>query len=1148
VKAKSTPARGRPPAELPLPFSGFLELLKRRGFAGGVDRHLRLVSLLERIGDCQPQELKQLIAPLFATDEKEQAQFYRLFDDYFALLRPPLQPEKTKPVNPTRVIEEGHAKSRSRRILSWVASIVALGAIITFLGPSLSKKSGEENPQSTPTVSPIPTTPTPTPERTQGATPPPVTATPSEIAVVQPLPPQDEVMPLLMRNRTALMWIGGLLPLFLFGADEWRRFAKRRQLVLERTRGGKPPFTWPIRIEPRALAYLRSEQFYKVVRKLRRRQIAEYHRLDVARTIDATIAASGYPTFQYRPDSRMPEYLILIDRASARDHQTALFDQFAQALQREGIFVTRYFFDGDPRVCWSERATASVSLGDLQKTFSEHRVILFGRGERLIDPVSSELAEWSHMFLEWQDRALVTPAAPSGWIQREKTLAEQFLVFPATLEGIEQLAEHFDSSVPAELEVSEADDPLPPDLERNPDIGRLRTYLGEPVFQWLCACAIYPELHWDLTLLLGSLTEMGEHLVTERNLLRLVRLSWFRAGAIPDGQRLELLAALDPEKEQAVRSAIVRTLERSPAPAGSFAAEGRGLEIVVQEALLDRRSRSELKAALASRPLDAVTRNYVYLHETRKISPLVFALPEKIRSLIFERGIGGFGLKRFTRLGLTSAAMAIALLTIAFLVPAENTTAVVIGISEYSESALKNAANDARKIEKALRNRTSAGLVETQSAFLYDQEARGETIKAALGRAFQKRWWPTDRVFYFAGRGDDLRGRQSLTFYPVDAFNSEGARFSPGELMEFVKPALVRGDRVFLFIDTAYAGGAMSDVDKMLTDLPQTKGLLFVFLATGPTGMSYDSTKMSGDSSPFTFFLLRGWQGAADANNTGNITLAELMNYLEINVSESTGNAQRPLFAGNASPEMILPPLFGPATYRGEQLPTRPSPVEVPTPAPSSTATPEANTVARPPLEQTDVLNRAAPQVTASVPSNVQRPAPPSNVRIIPDNNSAVPTPTVSPDQYQPPDQSAQITAPPYTPPQQTPPPAYPTPTPSPAEDLGGIDVESKGAVPDRAQIALAQALRKEGLEVRTWGVYGSGPPNRVVVKYYFPEDASKAEKIRRALSRVLIKMEVEIPKQLGPAQSYRPGHIDIWLPQKAVDLLRKIPMPASAQ
>jgi hypothetical protein len=321
-------------------------------------------------------------------------------------------------------------------------------------------------------------------------------------------------MPLLARNRIALLWTGGLLPLALFAANELRHSPNDASLCWNGPGAENHPSPGPF-TSSQGLGYLRSEQFYKVVRKLRRRQIAEYRRLDLARTIDATIAASGYPTFQYRPDSRMPEYLILIDRTATRDHQAALFDQLAQALQREGIFVTRYFFDGDPRVCWSERATASVSLSDLQKIFSEHRLIIFGRGDRLIDPVTGELTEWSAMFQDWHDRAVVTPAAPSGWNRREQTLTEQFLVFPATLEGIEQLAERFDSSVPAELEVSDADHPLPHDFERDNDLGKLRSYLGEPVFQWLCACATYPELYWDLTLLLGSLPALGGNLVTD---------------------------------------------------------------------------------------------------------------------------------------------------------------------------------------------------------------------------------------------------------------------------------------------------------------------------------------------------------------------------------------------------------------------------------------------------------------------------------------------------------------------------------------------------------------------------------------------------------------------------------------------------------
>src|SRR5262249_24247744 len=101
------------------------------------------------------------------------------------------------------------------------------------------------------------------------------------------------------------------------------------------------------------------------------------------------------------------------------------------------------------------------------------------------------------------------------------------------------------------------------------------------------------------------------------------------------------------------------------------AAENRRLEIIFQETLLGRRSTSELKSALRSVPLDNV-HDFVLLHETRRISRLAFALPERMRSLIFEKGIAALGLNLGARLGLTSAVAAAVLLAIAFLVPVGN--------------------------------------------------------------------------------------------------------------------------------------------------------------------------------------------------------------------------------------------------------------------------------------------------------------------------------------------------------------------------------------------------------------------------------------------------------------------------------------------
>jgi hypothetical protein len=72
-----------------LPFSEFLTYLTRQGFIIGVDHHIRLQTVLNTLGQtCPPGELKYILCPLFATNAKQQQQFYRAFDTYFTMFKP----------------------------------------------------------------------------------------------------------------------------------------------------------------------------------------------------------------------------------------------------------------------------------------------------------------------------------------------------------------------------------------------------------------------------------------------------------------------------------------------------------------------------------------------------------------------------------------------------------------------------------------------------------------------------------------------------------------------------------------------------------------------------------------------------------------------------------------------------------------------------------------------------------------------------------------------------------------------------------------------------------------------------------------------------------------------------------------------------
>lgn len=482
------------------------------------------------------------------------------------------------------------------------------------------------------------------------------------------------------RLRTPLLWLATLTSfgLFLYGLMfqraalcappiflliyEWHQY-KRRRLLLQKQRGRKPPFVWPVRLKSFAPRLFDSESFYQAARLMRRRQADVHYQLDLEATVAATAEALGYPTFRYKLATRPPEYLALIDRASFRDHQAQLYNELVKALEREGNYVVRYFYDVDPRVCCVEAGGDCLSLVELRARFAGHRLLVFGVGAGLLDPVTGRPSPWTSVLADWADGGLLTPTPPALWGFREVTLAGLFPVLPASVEGLLTLVTHFQS-----LAVTDAHSRRAPNGERLPALNdaldeepaevvkRLRAHLGEPTFQWLCACAVYPELHWDLTLYLGALPVMGNDLIREENLLPLVRLPWFRAGSIPDELRWQLLSELDREKERAIRLAIIEILEGDPPPRETYAADSYQLNLVVQRWLSrgDRRRQRELLAALDATPRRQVLRDYALLRylESRPTSALNLYLPARLRNLFYRSGIPAFGLRTGIRLAL----------------------------------------------------------------------------------------------------------------------------------------------------------------------------------------------------------------------------------------------------------------------------------------------------------------------------------------------------------------------------------------------------------------------------------------------------------------------------------------------------------------
>ena len=296
------------------------------------------------------------------------------------------------------------------------------------------------------------------------------------------------------------------------------------------------------------------------------------HRLNIKATVKKTIQAGGWFMPVNGTVKHLPEYLVLIDKVSFRDHQTTLIDVLIKKLQDEGVFIVAYYFDTDPRRCYAlqEKEYAVFTLPELVARYPEHYLMIFSDGKGLVNTHTGQLVDWISAFSEWSQRTLLTLEQPQYWGHREKLLAQEadFLIMPANEAGLSALAEQIQTKAHFEQKVQGGLNYFPPYLQdqarrwlepRKPEsalftelLQQIYHFLGKRGYNWFSACAVYPELHWQLTLYLGEQLNY----FSEENLVKLARLPWFRYGRMPDWLREQLIAHLSLEERDKIHQVL----------------------------------------------------------------------------------------------------------------------------------------------------------------------------------------------------------------------------------------------------------------------------------------------------------------------------------------------------------------------------------------------------------------------------------------------------------------------------------------------------------------------------------------------------------------------------------------------------------------
>jgi formylglycine-generating enzyme required for sulfatase activity len=182
---------------------------------------------------------------------------------------------------------------------------------------------------------------------------------------------------------------------------------------------------------------------------------------------------------------------------------------------------------------------------------------------------------------------------------------------------------------------------LLPDLQR---------HFSEPLIDWIAACALWPTLHWDLTLHLGKIVgeRSNQNLLDFSGIRELTRLPWFVEGRIPDAARIILVAYLQRRGLEIPLREAIRALLHHTQPPGTdtLAYDAYRMNVIVNE--LSLRPNAAKRRVLereferylqAKKQIDVVAIKLLY----RPITPLDVLLSERMKKYAFREGYRALG-------------------------------------------------------------------------------------------------------------------------------------------------------------------------------------------------------------------------------------------------------------------------------------------------------------------------------------------------------------------------------------------------------------------------------------------------------------------------------------------------------------------------
>jgi len=616
-----------------------IELLREAGYKIGISQHIAaqdLILFLIAQGQTldNPERLRTLLGPIFCKSLIEQENFQYHFDNWLELVKQISRASyTTEKVNLEAQVALSPSKNiRTRtRLLQWILIFIAL-----LTGTSLLLTYRNNTPLPTPTpTSTSSHLPAPKPTSTTKAS-----SQNQDNQGNQKSPINWQIVLYFLLSFCFLIYVSSRL-FWLWQAN----------LFLQRSSTRVLPELQTISIPDLEQNLFPRHLFINIARAFRQRILSPSNTLNVEKTIDTFFQRGDWVEPVYRNYAVIPEYLFLVERTGYRDHQSKFVAEMIERLKNDGVYLETYFYDEDPRICFSsDEHNSPLKLHEIATKYRQHYLIVVSDTEKLFSSISGELEPWVNQLLDWKNRAILTPKPVENCGYEEFVLAQDFLILPATPTGLQVLSQKLQQGIATNYSpTAEIQFPLPESLrtrplrwiERNPpppeDIDAmwdsLKEYLGKDNLNWLGACAIFPQLHWNITVYLGNTlkTEAGHSVLEVASLTKLARLPWFRFGYIPDWLRIRLISALTHEQEHQIRTALQNLLIK--AVQGSVG--GLQLEVATQSYSFSSKLINPILHILSKQASEgSLLKDYVFLSFMTRPSVLGMRVSKEFNRLL----------------------------------------------------------------------------------------------------------------------------------------------------------------------------------------------------------------------------------------------------------------------------------------------------------------------------------------------------------------------------------------------------------------------------------------------------------------------------------------------------------------------------------